>query len=91
VPETPQDVKDQREATTRSTIERLKALVMEYKKLSDRSALTYEQLTESLELRALESQLKEAKYQAETIQAQLKLLSAVERMKISQEKHISQQ
>jgi predicted RNA-binding protein len=42
VPETPQDVKDQREATARSAVERLKALAMEYKQLSDRSALTYE-------------------------------------------------
>jgi hypothetical protein len=64
---------------------------MEYKKLSDRSALTYERLTESPKLRALESQLQEAKYQAETIQTQLKLLSAVERMKRYQEKHTTQQ
>jgi hypothetical protein len=49
-----------------STVERLKTLAMEYKKLSDHSALTYEQLTESPELRALESQLQEVKYQAET-------------------------
>jgi hypothetical protein len=67
VPETPQDVKDQREATVRSAVEILKAPSMEYKHLSDRSALTYERLTESPELRALESQLQEAKYQAETI------------------------
>jgi hypothetical protein len=42
VPETPQDVKDQREATDRSAVERLKALAMEYKKMSDHNALTYE-------------------------------------------------
>jgi FtsZ-binding cell division protein ZapB len=78
VPETPQDVRDQREATARSAVERLKALTLECKQLIDRSALTYEQLAESPELRALESQLQEAKYQAEKIQAQLKPLLVVE-------------
>lgn len=57
------------EATARSTVERIKVLTMECKKLSDRSAQTYEQLTEDPELKALESQLQEAKYQEETIQA----------------------
>jgi hypothetical protein len=42
VPNTPQDVRDQREATARSTVERIKALTMECKQLSDRSAQTYE-------------------------------------------------
>ena len=60
---------------------------MEYKQLSDRSSLTYEWLTESPKLRELESHIQEVKYQAETIQAQLKLLSAMERMKRYQEKH----
>jgi hypothetical protein len=87
VPETPQDVRDQREATTRSAVERLKALTLECKKLTDHSSLTYEQLIESPELRALELQLQEAKYQVEKIQMQLKSLSGVERMKCSQEKH----
>jgi phage shock protein A len=64
---------------------------MECKKLSDRSAQTYEKLTENPELKALESQLQEVKYQAETIQAQLKPLSAVERMKRSQEQRTAQQ
>jgi hypothetical protein len=91
VPETPQDVRDQREATTRSVVERIKALAMECKKLSNRSAQMYEQLTENPKLQALESQLQEAKQQAETIQAQLKPLSVVERMKRSQEKHTTQQ
>jgi chromosome segregation ATPase len=91
VPETPQDVRDQREATARSAVERIKSLAMECKKLTDRSAQTYEQLTENPELKALESQLQEAKYQAETIQAQLKPLSAVERMKRSQEQRTTQQ
>jgi hypothetical protein len=51
----------------------------------------YEQLNENIELKALESQLQEAKYQAETIQAKLKPLSTVERMKQSQEQRTSQQ
>jgi hypothetical protein len=55
VPNTLQDVRDQREATARSAVERIKALAMECKKLSDRSAQTYEKLTENLELKALES------------------------------------
>jgi hypothetical protein len=38
VPKTPQDVRDQREATARSTVERLKALTLECKHLTDRSA-----------------------------------------------------
>jgi chromosome segregation ATPase len=91
VPETPQDVRDQREATAQSAVERLKALTLECKKLTDHSAQTYEQLMENPELKALESQLQEAKYQAEKIQAQLKPLSAVERMKRSQEQRTTQQ
>jgi hypothetical protein len=69
VPETPQDVRDQREATARSTVESIKALTLEFKQLTDHSAHTYEQLTGNLELKALESQLQEAKYQTEKIQA----------------------
>jgi hypothetical protein len=42
---------------------------MECKKLSDHSAQNYEQLTEDSKLKALESQLQEAKQQAEIIQA----------------------
>jgi predicted nucleic acid-binding Zn-ribbon protein len=42
-------------------------------------------------LKALESQLQKVKQQAETIQAQLKPLSAVERMKQSQEQRTAQQ
>jgi hypothetical protein len=57
VPDTSQDVRDQRDATTRRTVERIKALAMECKQLSDRSAQNYEQLTENPELKALESQL----------------------------------
>jgi hypothetical protein len=40
---------------------------MECKQLSDRSAQNYERLTEDPELKALESQLQEAKQQVETI------------------------
>jgi len=91
VPKTPQDLRDQREATAQSAVERIKALTLECKKLTDHSAHTYEQLTKNPELKALESQLQEAKYQAEKIQAQLKSLSVVERMKRSQEKRTTQQ
>jgi rubrerythrin len=59
---------------------------LECKQLSNRSAQTYENLTENPELQALESQLKEEKQHADTLQAQLKALSAMERMKWSQEK-----
>jgi hypothetical protein len=61
-------VRDKREETARSAFERIKSLAMECKKLSDHSAQTYEQLTENPELKALESQFQEGKYQAETIQ-----------------------
>jgi hypothetical protein len=81
VPDTPQDVRDQREATARGTVERIKGLTLECKQLSDHSAQMYERLTENPELKTLESQLQEVKYQEETIQAQLKPLSVVERMK----------
>jgi hypothetical protein len=64
---------------------------MECKQLSDRSAQTYERLTEDPELKALESQLQEEKQQAEIVQAQLKPLSAFERMKRSQEQRTAQQ
>jgi hypothetical protein len=67
VPNTPQDVRDQRKATSRSAVERIKALSMECKKLTDRSAQTYEKLTENPKLKALELQLQEAMYQAKTI------------------------
>jgi hypothetical protein len=90
VPETPQDVRDQREATAQSEVERIKSLAMECKHLTDCNSQTYEQLTENPELKALESQLQEVKYQVEMIQVQLKPLSVVERMKRSQEKRTSQ-
>jgi hypothetical protein len=64
VPSTPQEVRDQREETARSAVERIRALATECKKLSDRSAQTYESLAEDPELRRLEAQLQEAKQQA---------------------------
>jgi hypothetical protein len=50
VPKTPQDVRDLREATARSTVDRLKSLALECKQLSNRNAQTYENLTENPEL-----------------------------------------
>jgi chromosome segregation ATPase len=91
VPETPQDVRDQREATAHSTVDRLKSLALECKQLSNQSAQTYENLTENPELQALESQLQEAKQHTDTLQAQLKALSAVDRMKRSHEQRTTQQ
>jgi hypothetical protein len=74
---------DQRESTTQRTVDRVKTFAMECKQLSDRSAKTYERLTEDLELKTLESQLQEAKQQVTMVQEQLKLLSEIERMKRS--------
>jgi hypothetical protein len=85
VPETPQDVRDQREETAYGAFDRLKYLTLECKKLSNQSAQTYENLTENLELQALESQLHEAKQHVDTLQVQLKALSIVDRMKTSHE------
>jgi hypothetical protein len=47
MPNTPQDVKDQREATAWSTIERIKYFSMECKPISNHSAQNYEKLTEN--------------------------------------------
>jgi hypothetical protein len=74
-------MRDQREATSQSTFERIKDLALECKQLSDRNTQTYERLTEDPELMTLESQLQEEKNQELIVQAQLNLLSAVERMK----------
>jgi hypothetical protein len=38
MPDTPQDVRDQREATARGTVERIKGLTLECKQLSDHNA-----------------------------------------------------
>jgi hypothetical protein len=50
VPENHQDVRDQQEATSHRTVDRLKSLALECKKLRNRSTQTYENLTENLEL-----------------------------------------
>jgi uncharacterized protein YoxC len=55
VPSTLQEVWDQREETARSAVERIRALASECKKLSDRSAQTYEHLAEDPDLRTLEA------------------------------------
>jgi hypothetical protein len=83
VSSTPQEVCDQREEAAKNVVERIRALTLECKKLSDRSAQTYECLVEDLELRKLEAQLQEVKQQALTVQAQMKLLTTVKRMKRS--------
>jgi hypothetical protein len=85
VPNTLLEVRDQREEIAWSAIQKIKSLALECKHLNSRSAHTYECLAEDLELRTLESELQEAKQQATSVQAQLKPLSMVERMKRSQE------
>jgi hypothetical protein len=47
VPETPQEIRDLREATAQSAVDRLKMLASECRQLSTRSAQTYETLTEN--------------------------------------------
>jgi hypothetical protein len=69
VPSTPQDMRYQRESTARSVVERIKAFALECKQLRSMRAQTYKRLTEDPELKALESQLQEAKQQATTVQA----------------------
>jgi hypothetical protein len=91
IPQTPQEVHDQREITAQSTVERIKALSEECKQLSSRSAQIYENLAENPELHKLESQLQEVKYEAERLQVQLKALSPVERMKRFPEQRTTQQ
>jgi hypothetical protein len=91
IPQTPQEVHDQREITSQSTVERIKALSKECKQLSSRSVQIYRNLTGNLELHKLESQLQEAKYDAEKIQVQLKALSPVGRIKRFPEKCTTQQ
>jgi cell division protein FtsL len=91
MPETPQEIRDLREATSCSAVDLLKSFALEYKKLSSRSAQTYENLTENPELQTLESQLQEAKKHADMLQAQLKALSPVERMKRFPEQCMTQQ
>jgi hypothetical protein len=67
VPETPQEVRDLREATAHSAVGRLKTLALECKKLSARRTQTYENLTKNPELQTLEAQLQEEKQHADTL------------------------
>jgi hypothetical protein len=60
IPNAPQEVRDQREEIDNNTVVIIRALASECKQLSDRSAHTYERLTEDPELRKLEAQLQEA-------------------------------
>jgi hypothetical protein len=55
VPETPQEFRDLREATTCSVVGKIKSLSLECKQLISRSAQTYENLMKNPELQALES------------------------------------
>jgi vacuolar-type H+-ATPase subunit D/Vma8 len=48
MPNTSQDVRDQREVTAQSTIERIKDFSMECKQLSDCSSQTYDQITKNV-------------------------------------------
>jgi hypothetical protein len=57
VPETPQEIRDLREATSRSAVAQLKTLASECRQLSTRSAQTYETLAENPESQTLEAQL----------------------------------
>jgi hypothetical protein len=84
-------LRDQKKLNAQSAVEKIKALVVECKQLSSRSAQIYEQLSEDLELNKLESQLQEAKQNTDTVQAYIKLMLPIERMKRSQEQHTTQQ
>jgi hypothetical protein len=55
VPRTLQEVRDQREETSKNTVASIRALASECKQLSDRSTQTYEHLAEDPELRKLEA------------------------------------
>jgi hypothetical protein len=68
-----------------SAVERIRKLAIESKQLGNKSAQIYEQLSKDPELKKLESQLQEVKQHVDTVQAHLKLLSPIERMKRSQE------
>jgi hypothetical protein len=91
VPSTLQEVRDQREEAAKSAVGRIRALASECKQLSNKSVQNYECLTKDPELRKLEAQLQEAQQQALTVQAQMKSLTVVERMKRSQEQCAAQQ
>jgi hypothetical protein len=91
VPKTPQEIRDLREATARSAVDRLKNLDSKCRKLRTRSAQTYETLTENPELHTLEAKLHEAKQHADVLQAQLKSVTQFEIMKRFAEQRTTQQ
>jgi len=91
VSSTPQEVRDQREETTKNTVASITALASRCKQLNDRSANTYEHLIEDPELEKLEAQLQEAQQQEFSLQMKMKLLTVVERMKRSWEQCTVQQ
>ena len=91
VPKTPQEIRDLREATSQRRVNQLKNLALEYRQLSTRSTQTYETLAENPKLQTLEAQLQEARQHADTLQAQIKNLTPVERMKRFTEQHTTQQ
>jgi hypothetical protein len=53
VPKTPQEIRNQREVVARNVVDKLKSLALECKHLTNRSAQTYENLTENPELQTL--------------------------------------
>jgi hypothetical protein len=67
VPETPQKIRDLREATAWSTVGRLKTFALECKQLSARSTQTYETLAKNPKLQTMEAQLQEAKQHADML------------------------
>jgi hypothetical protein len=84
-------VHNQREEYAKRIVGRIKILTLECQKFSDQSAQTYEHLPKYLKLRKLEAHLQEAQQQESTMQAQMKLLTVVEQMKISLEQCAIQQ
>jgi hypothetical protein len=91
VPSTPQEVRDQREETTKNTVVRIRALTSECKQLSDRSTQTYECLVRGSRAKEARSTVTGGTTTSIFMQAQMKLLTMVERMKRSQEQHAVQQ
>jgi hypothetical protein len=85
VPSTPQEVCDQREEFFKNIVASIRALALVCKQLSDRRTHTYERLAKDPELKKLEAQLQEVQQQEFSLQAQMKLLTVVERLKRSQE------
>jgi FtsZ-binding cell division protein ZapB len=80
---TPQEVRDQRESA-KNTVASIKSLTSACKQLSDKRTEMYECLVEDPELKKLEAQLQEPQQQEFSLQAQMILLTVVERMKRSQ-------